>query len=208
MDRRVRRDVTAVGEGVHPRAVFEPGTLPQLEQRSQVVDMRVDAAGRDEPEEVHVAVPLLRAPESAEERLVLEQRAVLDGAAHANEVLEQDPPRSDRQVADLRVPHLPLRKAHRRARRAQLRGRIASDESVEDGCPRKLDSVAGAGRSDPPSVEDHQRDERQPVAAHGPAARQIAANEAGSSEGMPTSVLLMVGWVIAAAALAVLTELL
>ncbi len=109
-------------------------------------------------------------------------------------------------MADLRVAHLALGQADRRAGRAELRGRIAGDEVVEDGCARELDRVARAGRGDPPAVEDHERDERQPGAAHGRAARQIAANEAGSSEAPPTSAPSTAGWAISSAAFSGLTE--
>ena len=43
----------------------------------------------------------------------VEERAVLDGAGDADEVLVQDPPRPDRQVPDLRVPHLAVRQPDR-----------------------------------------------------------------------------------------------
>ena len=34
------------------------------------------------------------------------ERAVRDGPVHASEILEEDPPGADREVADLRVAHL------------------------------------------------------------------------------------------------------
>ena len=46
--------------------------LAQLEERPEVVDVRMNAAGRDEPEQVHVAVTLPGALERADERVVLE----------------------------------------------------------------------------------------------------------------------------------------
>ena len=55
---------------------------------------------------VDVGVTLPRAPEHPDECLVLEQRSVLHGAAHPDEVLEEDPAGADRQVTHLRVPHL------------------------------------------------------------------------------------------------------
>ena len=64
-------------------------------------------------------------------------------------------------MADLRVAHLALGQADRRAGRDGAAWSDSDDEIVEDGRPRKLDRVARAGRGDSPSVEDHQRDERQ-----------------------------------------------
>ena len=52
-------------------------------------------------------VTLLRPPERPDERIVREQRAVLDGAADPHEVLEQDPSRADRQVPTSEFPICP-----------------------------------------------------------------------------------------------------
>ena len=78
--------------------------------------MRVDAAVRDEPEQMDV----LAALEGAAQRGVLEELAGLDRPVHAHEVLEEDAARADRQVADLGVAHLALRQADRLARRGEL----------------------------------------------------------------------------------------
>jgi hypothetical protein len=87
VDSGVRRDVAAVGEGVDPRAVVHSRAPRQVEQCPQVVDVRVHAAGRHEAEQVDVRAALLRPPERAEERLVLEERPVVDRLADADEVL-------------------------------------------------------------------------------------------------------------------------
>ena len=69
VDGRVRRDVAAVGEGVDPRFFRR-----EAEQCAQVVDVRVDAAVRDEAEQVDVPATL----EGAAQHRILEERAVLD----------------------------------------------------------------------------------------------------------------------------------
>src|SRR5688500_12841483 len=155
---------------------------------------------------MHVAAALARAPERPEERLVGEQRAVLDCSRDPNEVLAEDPPRPDRQVTYLRVAHLSVRQPDSTARRDELRGRVAREELVEDGRPRELDAVPGAGRREPPAVEDRERDEREPVRAHVTAARQIAANDSGSSEAPPTSAPSTAACAISSAAFSGLTE--
>ena len=152
------------------------------------------------------AASLAGAAEGADERVVRHERPVLDGAGHADEVLVQDPPRPDREVSDLRVPHLAVRQPDRGTGCDELRRRIAGDEVVEDGRPRELDGVSRSRRSDPPPVEDHERDERQPVRAHETAARQIAANDSGSSEAPPTSAPSTAGCAISSAAFSGLTE--
>ena len=155
-----------------------------LEQRAQVVDVRVDATVRDEPEQMDVPAALTRTCERRDERLVLGERAVRDRAIHAREILEQDPARADREVADLRVPHLARREPHRLARRGERPVRVALPERVEHGRVRELDRVPRARRSDPPAVEDDEDDGLQAASAP---ARQIASNDGTSSEAPPTS---------------------
>ncbi len=46
--------------------------------------------------------------ERGAEGIVLEQRPVRARAIDADEILEEDPAGADRQVPDLRVPHLPV----------------------------------------------------------------------------------------------------
>ena len=142
--------------------------------------MRVDAALRDEAEQMDGAAALLGPLERSHERRVLEERAVADGGVHALQVLEEDPPGADRQMPDLGVAHLPGREADRLTGCRERRVRELAPEPVEDRRARQLDGVAGTGRSAAPAVED---DERYEVDA----ARQIAAKESGSSEAPPTS---------------------
>ena len=68
-----RRDVAAVGERVHPGALLHAEPSRELEQRLQVRDVRVDAALRDEPEQVHVATSRPRALEGAAQNGVVEE---------------------------------------------------------------------------------------------------------------------------------------
>ena len=103
----VRRDVASVGERVDPRPVGHPLPLRELEQRPQVVDVRVDAAVRDEPEQVHVPAALACAAERRDERRRSRRssrRAI--GAVDALEVLVEHAAGADRQMADLGVAHL------------------------------------------------------------------------------------------------------
>ena len=70
LDGRGRRDVAPVREGVDPGALPHPLRPRELEQREQMVDVRVHAAVRDEPEQVHVPAARPRSLERPEERLV------------------------------------------------------------------------------------------------------------------------------------------
>ena len=64
--RRVGRHVAAVGERVNPCLLDHRLASGELEQRAQVIDVRVDAALRDEAEEVHRAAALAGAREGAD----------------------------------------------------------------------------------------------------------------------------------------------
>ena len=151
----MRRDVAPVGERVDPRLLRR-----ELEQRLEVVDVRVDAAVRDEAEQVDVLAAFERAAEDG----VLEERAVFDRSVHAHEILQEDAAGADRQVADLGVAHLAVREPDGGARRFELRMREVAPEPIEDGRVGELDGVPGAGRRDPPAVEDDERYEREDAA--------------------------------------------
>ena len=145
----MRRDVAAVGERVDPGVRRREG-----KQGAQVVEVRVDAAAGDEPEEVDAAA----ARERRLQDRVRGQRAVGDGAVDAQQILVEPPPGADRQVPDLRVPHLPRRQPRRLARGLEGRVRVAGEERVEDRRLRERDRVAGAGRGAAPPVGDHECD--------------------------------------------------
>ena len=164
-----------------------PSARGQLEQRPQVVDVRVDATVGDEAEEMDVASPRGCAAKSAEQRLVREEGAILDRDVHAHQVLEEHAPRADREVPDLRVAHLARRQPDGSARRLQDGVRVPLPERVEDGRLGELDGVPGPGRSETPPVQDHERDELSHAPATAAAARQIASNDCASSEAPPTS---------------------
>jgi hypothetical protein len=160
-----------------------------------MVDVRVDAAVGHEAEQVDVAPTLERAAEGR----ILEERSVGDRPVHAHQVLVEDPPRADRQVADLGVPHLTGRQPDRLAGGLQGRVRILGPETVEDGGVREVDRVAGAGRRAAPPVEDDQRYE-------GRAALQMCEKDSTSSEAPPTSAPSTSAWARSSAALSGLTE--
>ena len=155
----MRRHVAAVGEGVDPRALGHPLAPGELEQGAQVIDVGVDAAVGDEPEQVHVAVALARAPKRADQRLVRRRtsrrrptasRARDPGAGSAPSRSSGDRPRSSPSG----------RRAGRRPRR---RPRAACAGSAPRARRRRASPPARprfrAGRGQTPAVEDHERDE-------------------------------------------------
>ena len=205
-DRRLGRDVPPVGERVHPRPVAHPLPLGELEQRPQVVDVRVDAAVGDEPEQVHLAGAGAGPAEEVEQHLVLEERAVLDRAVHPHEVLVEDATGADRQVADLGVAHLTVREPDGGARGVEPCRGVPPCQVVEDRRVREVDRVPRPRRGEAPAVEDHERDERLAARAHAAAALQIAAKEAGSSEAPPTRAPSTSGCASSSAAFSGFTE--
>ena len=198
---RGRRHVPPVRERMDPRPLRHALALRELEQRAQVVDVRMDAAVGDEAEQVHVSAPLARTAERRDERLVLEERAVGDRAVDALEVLVEHPAGADRQVPDLRVAHLPRRQPDRLARRGDSRVRILGPQPVEHGRRGELDGVPGTRRRAAPAVEDDERYERERAAAS-----HIATNESTSSDAPPTSAPSTSGCAISSAAFSGLTE--
>src|SRR5437763_4236035 len=198
----MRRDVSSVGEGVDERTVLDAMPACQLEQRAQMIDVRMDPAVGDEPEQMDVRTALLRPLEGTDERRVREERAVLDRTVHALEVLVKDAARADRQMADLGVPHLARGQADRLAGSLQRRVRVAVPERVEDRGVGQLDGVPRLRRRATPPVEDDERYERESRAA----VSQIAANDSTSREAPPTSAPSTSGWARSSSAFSGLTE--
>src|SRR5919198_2502824 len=156
----------------------------------------------DEPEQVDVGAALLRTLEGAGERRVLEERSVRDCAVHPLEVLVEDAPGADRQVADLGVSHLPFGQPDGLAGRLQRRVRVARPELVEDRRVGELDRVSWPRRRAAPAVEDDERYERESRAA----VSQIAVNDPTSSEAPPTRAPSTSGCSSSSAAFSGLTE--
>jgi hypothetical protein len=126
-----------------------------------VIDVRVHAAVRDEAEEVNVSPALTRSLEGTTKCRVLEDRPVCNGHVHAHQILEEDAAGADREVADLRVPHLPLGQSDGGAGGCERGVGIGRPEPVEDGRICELDRIARSGRGEAPAVENDERYERE-----------------------------------------------
>ena len=183
----MRRDISAVREGVDPCPFRHALPVCEVEQRLQVLEMRVDAALRDEAEQMHGAPALLRALERGHQRRVLEERSVADGGVHALQVLEEDPARPDRQVPDLGVAHLTGREADGLTGCGERRVWELAPEAVEDRRARQLDGVAGTGRSAAPAIENDERyevDAAQTNRCEGIGVERGAADERAVDRGL------------------------
>ncbi len=197
----MRRDVATVGEGVDERALRHPLASRELEQSTQVLDVRVNAAVGDESEQMDVPGALTRPLERATERLVLEERSGLDRAVHPHEVLVDDPPGADRQVPDLRVPHLAVREPDRQPGRASVVCGKRAPEVVEDRRVRELDRVPRPRRRATPAVEDDERYDWIRLAVS-----HTDANDSSSSDAPPIKAPSTSGWTSSSSALSGFTE--
>src|SRR6266487_1119767 len=162
----------------------------------------MDAAVRDEPEQVDVGAALFRPLERADERGVLEERSIRDRAVHALEVLVEDPARADRQMTDLGVAHLAVRQADRLTGGVERRVRVTRPEGVEHRRLGQLDRIPRAGSRDAPPIEDDERYKRESRAA----VSQIAVNDSTSRDAPPTSAPSTSGWASSSSALSGFTE--
>src|SRR5207248_9377951 len=165
----------------------------QLDQRLQVTLGRVDAAVRDEPEQVQ-ASGVARADTRRQEHIVLGERSVFDRVVDAGQVLADDRAGAQVQMADLGVAHLALGQPDGAAAGGQLRGRVLLPELVEHRSVRLRDGVARPGRREPPTVQHDQAHRRERERAwavrprHGRgAAATIAVNFSASRLAPPTS---------------------
>jgi hypothetical protein len=152
----MRRHIASVRERVHPRLLGR-----EAQQRAEVVEVRVDAAPGDEPEQMHLPPAL----EGRTERLVLEEGAVGDRLVDPHQVLVEASAGADRQVPDLGVAHLARRQPDRLPRGGERRVWIAPPQVVEDRGRGQRDRVSRARRRAAPPVEHDERYERVATAA-------------------------------------------
>ena len=106
--RALGRHIAPIEECVNPD-LGQPLALCKLEHAEEMIVMAVHAARRNKSHDVQGTAALLHAAYNREQRLVLEEVAVLDVARDARELLIDDAPRADVCVTDLGVAHLPMR---------------------------------------------------------------------------------------------------
>ena len=63
-----------------------------------MIDVRVDAPLRHEPDEMNMRIAVSCASKRGNEGVVLEERAVGDRRRHAHEILEEDPAAADEEI--------------------------------------------------------------------------------------------------------------
>jgi hypothetical protein len=196
------RGVAAVREGVDDE-VLDPRLGGDLDQRLEVAVGGVHAAVGDEADQVHAR----RGAQRLGHDLVLGQRAVLDGAVDAREVLGDDRAGAEVEVADLGVAHLSRGQADRLAAGGELRVVVALPQTVEDRRVGQRDRVARTLRRQAPPVEDDQADGGDGAHRAAPAARStMRAKDSGSRLAPPTSAPSTSGSASSSSALSGLSE--
>src|SRR5438874_708819 len=112
----------------------------------------MDAAVADEAQQVQAT--LAPALHQVDEQRLLEELPAHDRRVNACDLLVDDPPRADVQVADFGISHQPVRQAHALARGVDERPGILLQEPRVIRRPRQRDGVGLALRAIPPAVED------------------------------------------------------
>jgi hypothetical protein len=130
----------------------------QVDEREQVLIEPVHAPPADEPEQVERPAVRLHALAGVDEGRVLEERAVPHGLRDPHEVLHDHAAGAEVQVADLAVPHLPLRQPDGEPGRVEQRARAARPQGVPGRRFGQRDGVPVARGTVTPAVEDEQGD--------------------------------------------------
>src|SRR6266511_559984 len=179
LERAARGHVAAVEEAVVRDApdALAPG---ELAERVQVPQVGVDAAGREQTEEMERAA-IADGPARAGERLVPEERPVVDRVVDPDELLVLDVPGPHGEVSDLAVAHDAVGEPDGAPARVETRARVAGEQRVDARRAGVRRGVAGPVGRDPPPVEDAEDDRSQRKAA------TIAANSSAFSDAPPTS---------------------
>jgi hypothetical protein len=96
--------------------LFEAPIAREPDQSEKMGDMAVNSAVGAKPHEVQRRIMLFAVFDCAQELILFEKVAVLNGFRDTRQFLVNDPAGADVQVADLRISHLPVRKADRHSR--------------------------------------------------------------------------------------------
>ena len=98
-----------------------------------MADVAVDATVGQQAAQVQGTVVLQNVVHGIVERIVIEKAALLDGFCNFRQLLIDDAPSADVQVADLGISHLPFWKAYSKAAGLQLRVGPVGKQTVKIG---------------------------------------------------------------------------
>ena len=135
-----------------------PAAAIDVGERGDVRLVRVHPARREQAHEVAAPpVDFSLAMKSASAGL-LRQRAVLDRAVDARQVLQHHPAGADIHVADLGIAHLPVGQADLVLGGVEQRVRRARRNRSQLGVAASAIALSGPSSRDAPAVEDAQHD--------------------------------------------------
>ena len=152
----VRRGVTAIEDGVDVHATHT-ALLRHFQERVQVLLMAVDAAVGQKTDQMECALRT-HAIHRLDQHRVGKQRAVLDGAVDAHDVLVHDASRSEIEVADFAVAHLTVGKTDPRTRGFDQRVRIFLPQPVDHRRFGQTNRVGVAPFAPTPTIHDDEQD--------------------------------------------------
>ena len=134
------------------------GATPQLDGGEQVLVERVHAAGPDQGQQMQRAVVPSCVFAQLHQLIQGVELSRGDALGDTHDVLRHDAARTEVQVTDLAVAHLPFGESHRQPRRLEQRARRPLPEAMPDRRRAELDGVAVPAGTEPPAVEDDQDD--------------------------------------------------
>ena len=142
------------------------GASPQLDGGEQVLVERVHAAGPDQGQQMQRAVVPSCVFAQLHQLIQGVELSRGDALGDTHDVLRHDAARTEVQVTDLAVAHLPVREPDVVARGADQRPRILCVEAIERRRAGQADGVPGLLRTLAVAVEDHE-DHARRAATHG-----------------------------------------
>ncbi len=178
---RARRHVPAVRDGVHADPLdTRLGGDP--EKRVQVPKMAVHASRRMKSDEMEGPAALQGPGQRVAEDGIPLQGSVLDGAVDLREVLIDDPPGAEVEMADLGVSHLSRGEPDRFPPRDERRVRAVAHQGIHDGRARHRHGVSVRAWIQAPPVQDDQSGEWNRRGRH--AAKGSTGQCSGPSAGL------------------------
>ena len=150
--------IAAVHESMNEDAI-NTLLLGHFQERIKMIDVRVNAAVGDEPEDVQAAATRTCVLHSGEQDRVLEELAVLDHQIDAGDVHVHDASGAYVEMADFAVAHLPIRQADVLAAGMNQGIRIFAEQAVVIGFAGQRDGISFGFGTVSPAIEDDE-DER------------------------------------------------
>jgi len=151
-----RRRVTAIEEGVQVDALGA-ALAGQVDHRQDLVLVAVDAAGREQPHDVHGLLVENGLVHGVHQGLVEEEGAVLDRLVDASQVLVDDAAGPQVHVSHFRIAHLSFRQADGLARGSDQRVGAALPEGIPDRGAGGADGVVLGLFAVAPAIENEQQ---------------------------------------------------